>query len=125
MISAVPGFIAQMRGFITRKRYKVTTVFVDQFSGLSFVYTQKSTTAAETVQAKEAFERFAKAHRVTVKHYHADNGIFTEAEFIRSVEQSHQTISFCGVNAHHMNGHAEKRIRDLQESARVMLLHAQ
>ena len=49
MISAVPGFIAQMRGFITGKRYKVITVFVDQFSDLSFVYTQKSTTAEETV----------------------------------------------------------------------------
>jgi GAG-pre-integrase domain len=124
MISAVPGFLAQMRGFITGKRYKVITVFVDQFSDLSFVYTQKSTTAEETVQAKEAFERYAKSHQVMIKHYHADNGIFTEAEFVRSVEKSNQTISFCGVNAHHMNGHAEKRIRDLQENARAMLLHA-
>jgi hypothetical protein len=60
-----------------------------------------------------------------VKHYHADNGIFAEAEFLRAVESAGQTISFCGVNAHHMNGHAEKRIRDLQENARAMLLHAQ
>ncbi len=124
MVSALPGFIAQMRGFITGKRYKVITVFVDQFSDLSFVYTQKSTTAEETVQAKEAFERYAKTHGVTVKHYHADNGIFAEAEFVRAVEKASQTISFCGVNAHHMNGHAEKRIRDLQENARAMLLHA-
>ena len=58
------------------------TVFVDQFSDFSFVYTQKSMTAEETVQAKEAFERYAKSHQVTVKHYHADNGIFSEAEFI-------------------------------------------
>jgi hypothetical protein len=91
---------------------------------LSFVYTQKSTTAEETVQAKDAFERFAKAHQVVIKHYHADNGIFAEAEFLRAIEKANQTISFCGVNAHHMNGHAEKRIRDLQENARSMLLHA-
>ena len=110
MISALPGFIAQMRGFITGKRYKVITVFVDQFSDLSFVYTQKSTTAEETVQAKEAFERYAKTHGVTVRHYHADNGIFAEAGFVRAVEKNGQTISFCGVNAHHSNGHAEKRI---------------
>jgi hypothetical protein len=112
MISAVPRFIAQMRGFIMGKRYKVITVFVDQFSDLSFVYTQKSTTAEEMVQAKEAFERYVKLHQVVIRHYHADNGIFAEAEFVQSMEQANQTISFCGVNAHHMNGHAEKRIQD-------------
>jgi hypothetical protein len=124
MVSAVPGLIAQMQGFITGKRYKVMTMFIDQFSGLSFAYTQKSTTAAETVLVKEAFEQYAKTHGAVVKHYHADNGIFAEVEFIRLVEKAHQMISFCGVNAHHMNGHAKKRIRDLQENARAMLLHA-
>ncbi len=124
MVSALPGCIAQMRGFLTGKRYKVITVFVDQFSVSSFVYIQKSTTAEETVQAKVVFGRYARTHGVTVKHYHADHGIFAEAEFVRAVEKASQTISFCGVNAHHMNGHAEKRIRDLQENARARLLHA-
>ncbi len=124
MISATPGFIAQMRGFITRKRYKVTTVFVDHFSGLSFVYLQKSTSAEETVEAKRAFERYAKVHGVTIRHYHADNGIFIENEFVKAVEADKQTISYCAVNAHHQNGKAEKKIRDLQELARTMLLHA-
>ncbi len=113
-----------MRGFITKKRYTVTTVFVDHLSGLSFVYNQQSTSAAETVEAKRAFERYAKLHGVTVKHYHADNGIFAEAEFVRAVEGDHQTISYCAVSAHHQNGKAEKKIRDLQELARTMLLHA-
>ena len=124
MISATPGLIAQMKGFITQKRYTVTTVFVDHFSGLSFVYLQKSTTAFETVEAKRSFERYAKLHGVRVKHYHADNGIFAEAEFVRAVEGDGQTISYCGVNAHHQNGRAEKKIRDLQDLARTMLLHA-
>jgi hypothetical protein len=124
MISATPGFIAQMRGFLTRKRYTVTTVFVDHFSGLSFVYLQKSTSAAETVEAKKAFERYAKVHGVQVRHYHADNGIFAEAEFRKAVEVDQQSISYCAVNAHHQNGKAEKKIRDLQELARTMLLHA-
>jgi hypothetical protein len=124
MISATPGLIAQMRGFITGKRYKVTTVFVDHFSGLSFVYLQKSTSAAETVEAKRAFERYAKLQGVKVQHYHADNGIFSEAEFTRAVETDQQTITYCAVNAHHQNGQAEKKIRDLQELARTMLLHA-
>jgi hypothetical protein len=40
------------------------------------------------------------------------------------VQQKGQTISFCGVGAHFQNGIAEKRIRDLQDSARTMLIHA-
>jgi hypothetical protein len=124
MVSATPGLIAQMRGFLTTERYKVTTVFVDHFSGLLFVHMQRSTGAAETVEAKKAFKRHAKAHGVTVRHYHADNGIFAEMEFVRAVEATGQSISYCAVNAHHQNGKAEKKIRDLQELARTQLLHA-
>jgi hypothetical protein len=43
---------------------------------------------------------------------------------MNAVKQKQQTISFCGVNAHFQNGIAEKRIRDLQEHARTMMLHA-
>jgi hypothetical protein len=124
MISETPGLIAQMSGFITKQRYKVTTVFVDHFSGLSFTNLQKTTNALETVEGKRAFERYARTHGVSVSHYHADNGIFASAQFIKAVEFDGQTISYCAVNAHHQNGKAEKKIRDLQDMARSMLLHA-
>jgi hypothetical protein len=35
------------------------------------------------------------------------------------------TLTFCGVNAHFQNGLAERRIRELTEHARTMLIHAQ
>ena len=124
LISSTPGLIGQMMGFITKKRFTVTTVFVDHFSGLSYVHNQLSTGAAETIEAKKAFERYSKAHGVTVHHYHADNGIFATKAFMDEVQQRGQTITFCAVNAHHQNGRAEKKIRDLQESARTMLAHA-
>ena len=41
-----------------------------------------------------------------------------------NVHQTHQTITFCGVGAHHQNGIAKQQIRDLMESTRTMLLHA-
>jgi hypothetical protein len=41
-----------MKGFITRKRFTVTTVFVDHFSGLSFVHNQISADADQTIEAK-------------------------------------------------------------------------
>ena len=123
--SSTPGLIGQLRGWITHKRYKVATVFVDHHSGLTFVYLQQSTDGEETVRAKEAFERFAHQHGVKVEHYHADNGRFHDRVWLDHVHAKGQTQSFCGVGAHHQNGVSEKRIRDLQDAARCMLLHAQ
>ena len=120
LISSTPGLIGQMAGFLTHKRFVVTTVFVDHFSGLSFVHNQTSTAAEHTVEGKKAFERYAKSHGVQVQHYHADNGIFASKQFVNEVQRKGQTISFCAVNAHHQNGVAEKKIRDLQEAARTI-----
>ena len=103
----------------------MATVFVDHFSHLLFVHLQQGATAEETIEAKNVFERYARNYGVTVKHYHADNGIFESNKFQEAVKHSGQNLTFCGVNAHHQNGRAEKKIRDLQEMARTMLLHAQ
>ena len=124
LVSTTPGLVAQLRGIPTTIRYKVATVFVDHFSKLGYVHLQKSTGAVETIAAKEAFERFAASHGVQVLHYHADNGIFTDNAFTAAVKASGQQISFCGVNAHFQNGVAERKIRDLTEHARTMLIHA-
>jgi hypothetical protein len=124
LISSTPGLVGQMRGSLTRRRYQISTVFVDHFSGLSYVHLQLSSSAEDTIEAKRAFERFAKVHGVTVKHYHADNHIFDSKAFVAEVQRCRQTISYCAVNAHHQNGRAEKKIRDLQELARTMMLHA-
>jgi hypothetical protein len=78
------------------------------------------------VNAKKAFEAFAGLHGVKIRHYHADNGRFAETQWMAAVNnhRPQQTMSFCGVGAHHQNGIAEKKIRDLQEHARTMMLHA-
>ena len=123
--STTPGFIAQLKGIPTIKRYKAATVFVDNYSRLGYVYLQLDTTSSETLKAKQAFEAFAHSYGVRIQHYHADNGRFADNAFRASLEQQHQTISFCGVNAHWQNGIAERRIRDLQEAATTMLLYAQ
>ena len=44
--------------------------------------------------------------------------------FVDDVRAGHQTITFCGVGAHHQNGVAEQRIRDITKNARTSLLHA-
>ncbi|KAI2514132.1 hypothetical protein MHU86_25 [Fragilaria crotonensis] len=123
--STTPGLIAQIKGWLTKKRYRVATVFVDHFSGLSYIHLQKSTNADETLEAKLAFERYASKFNVKIKSYQADNGRFAENKFMAAIKEAGQTITFCGVNAHFQNAVAERRIRTLQDQARTMLIHAQ
>ena len=118
------GFIAQLTGKLTTSRYRCATVFVDHFSGLGFIFLQKSTTGAETLDAKKAFERVCENAGHHVGHYHADNGIFRAHAWTSNCREKGQSYSFAGVDAHHQNGRAEARIRRLQEMARTMINHA-
>ena len=124
LVSPVPGLIAQMTGFLTRKRYKYATVFVDQHSRLGYVFLQKTCTAEETIEAKRTFEQYAANRGVTVRAYHADNGVFKANDFVNECRSKGQPLTFAGVNAHHQNGMAERRIRELQELTRTSLIHA-
>ena len=119
-----PGFIAQLKGRLTRQRYKYATVYVDHYSRHGWIYLQRTLSSEETIEGKKQYEAFCDQNGLQVKHYHADNGRFADNSFINDVRSKKQTISYCGVGAHHQNGIAEKRIRDLTEQVRKMLLHA-
>ena len=58
--STTPGFVTQLKGLLMTQRYNYATIFVDQFSKLSFVFLQKWLTSAETILAKQSFEHFAR-----------------------------------------------------------------
>ena len=122
--SNTPGFIAQLKGKLTQQRYNYATVFVDQFSGYTFVYLQRHITSEETVKAKHAFESAAEQRGVKILHYHADNGRFTDNAFIADCNAQRQSLSYCGVNAHFQNGITERHIRDLQEQTQTSMLYA-
>ena len=85
--SSTPGLIGHLRGIPPTKRYEVSTVFIDHHSGLGYVPLQKSTTAIETVEAVDAFERYAVSLGVYVHHYHADNGRFADNLFRQAVRK--------------------------------------
>src|SRR5210317_575444 len=97
---------------------------MDHFSDFTYVHLMTTLDAEHTVEAKRAFERIAASHGVVVKHYHSDNGLFDTKLFKESIQNSHQTLSFCGPYAHHQNGKAENRIKDITTHARTALLHA-
>lgn len=122
--SNVPGFIAQMKGILTRQRYKIATVFVDHASDYTFVYMQRDSSSAETLKAKLEFERVSLSFGVNITRYHADNGRFVDNVWAKDATSKNQRMSLCGVNAHHQNGVVERRIRQLQDMTRTSLLQA-
>ncbi len=124
MMSTEVRFYAQMKGKLTKKRYRCATVFVNHYSHLRFVHLQVDDSSVKTVATKCAFETFAAKHGIKIQHYHCNNGRFSDNAFKQGCLEARQQLTFCGVNAHFQNGIAERSIRDLSESAHKQLLHA-
>ena len=76
-----------MIGWLTINRYPYATVFVDQASKLDYIYLQKITTVEETLEVKRVFQQYSLEKGVTIKVYHADNGIFRENEWQQQCKQ--------------------------------------
>ena len=119
-----PGLITQLKGKLTQQHYKYVTIFIDQFSGYTFMYLQKCLTSEETVMAKHAFECLAEQRGMKILHFHAVNGQFMDNAFIADCNMQQQSLSYCGVNAHFQNSIVEHCIRDLQEQTRTSMLYA-
>lgn len=104
--------------------YKGGCIFVDHSSGYIHVEHQVGFSAVETIRAKQAFEQFAIANGVVVESYLTDSGTFKAAAFVNHIHSHEQRIHYCGANAHHKNGIAERAVRTVSNMARAMLLHA-
>ena len=110
LVSPTPGLVAQMTGFLTKELYRHVTVYVDQASGLGYIYLQKTASADETLDSKTAFERYARSHGVIIQAYHADDRIFKAKAWVNACQAKEQGLTFASVGAHHSNGMAERRI---------------
>ena len=104
--------------------YKGGCIFVDHMSGYIHVEEQLGFSASESIRAKQTFEKFALDHGIIIHNYLGDNGIFKSKEFVKHLNEHNQKVSYCGVNAHHKNGIAERNIRTISDCARALLLHA-
>jgi hypothetical protein len=88
------GFIAQLKETLTKKRYTAATIFVDHYSRLKYVHLMTKLTSEETMDAKQAFEHFAKQHGVRILHYHCENGRFADNAFKNSCSAKGQQLTF-------------------------------
>ena len=125
LISHQPGLVPQSAGKLTNHRITAATVFVDHFSDYVYVALMTDISAESTLKAKQEFETFCGQHDVMVRHYHADNGRFSDSAFQDDLRVHSQSLSLCAVGHHAQNGIVEKKIGLLTESARTMLLHAE
>jgi hypothetical protein len=80
--------------------------------------------AVETIQAKQAYEKFCLDHGVLIQDYLTDSGAFKASKFVQHIRESHQLLRFCGTNAHHQNGVAGRAIQTSSNMACAMILHA-
>ena len=124
LISAQPGLVPQVSGRLTSARIWAATIFLDHCSRHVHVHLMRDQTQESTLEAKAGYERHANTYGITVDSYRADNGRFAEEDFRNEVKRCLQTISFCGVGAHHQNGLVERVIKDLTLTTRTLLLHA-
>ena len=112
-----------MSGFLTKQRLWGATTFVDHVSDYVYVHLMRDFSLANTLLAKEALEKVMAQAGQSVKHYHADNGSFSDNGFVDAVNIKSQKLTFCGVGAHDQNGKIENKNKVLTTGARTLLLH--
>ena len=84
----------------------------------------EGTISAETLAAKNGYERVANAYVVKIKAYHADNLRFNDAKYEASCIKVAQRLSVCGVETHYQNNIVEHMITEICYGGRTSLLHA-
>jgi hypothetical protein len=61
---------------------------------------------------------------IVVLDYLTDSGAFKANTFVAHINETHQKLRFCGTNAHHQNGVAERSVQTISNMARAMILHS-
>ena len=124
LVSAQPGMIPKISGYLTNMIIWGATVFVDNVSEFTHISLMRYITLDDTMLAITSFERLANDGGVTTKSYRADNGRFVDKGFHSAVQEINQTITLCAVGGHHKNRIIEKNIKELTVIARTLLLHS-
>ena len=113
-----------MSVFLTNRRIWGCTTFCYHVSDFGYVHLMRDFTFEEILIAVKSFEKILARAERHVKHYYADNGVFSQKSFLESINKKDKKINFCAVGAHHQNGIIENKNKILTISARTLLLHA-
>jgi hypothetical protein len=61
---------------------------------------------------------------VIVQDFLTDSGAFKASSFVAHINETHQTLSFCGTNDRHQNGVVEQSIQNISNVARAINLNS-
>jgi hypothetical protein len=104
--------------------YSYGTLFVDHESGNLFNFCQFSNNASEmAINSKRLLKSLAVQEGISIKKYHADNGIFASNAFKGECDILNEEYSFSGAGTHHQNGAAERNIKTVIQWVRANMLH--
>ena len=123
-IVTTPGRPMTLSGHNNSQKICCFTIFIDDISDRVHIHFQTSTDAKQTLEGKHKLERYSKKFDVKISSFRADNGTFRAKDVIDDIDKFDQEITFCGVNAHHQNGVAERFIRTIIEKGRTNFIHA-
>ena len=124
IVSQQPGLTPQSHGKLTHARYWGSVLYCDDTSDFLYNHLVEGISSEATLESKLAYERVLASYDRKVKSYHADNLRFNDSNFTASCIKGGQHITFCGVGAHHQNGIAEAKVKEVSYAARTLLLHA-
>ena len=82
IVSAQPGLIPHMSGFITNQRLLSAPTFLNHVSNYVYVHLMRDLFLTDTLLAKSAMENVMAQARQTIKHYHTNNDQFDEPTWI-------------------------------------------
>ncbi len=125
LILVQPGLVPQDKGSLTHPWIWATTIFIDYFTKVVYFLLITDQMAESALKAKYSFEHMVGTRNVPIKHYHANNGIFTDSLFCDDCANSMQRLSLCAIGAHHQNDIVKHAIKLLTLISRTLLLHAQ
>ena len=125
IMSAQPVLVPQTSGYLTSDLVWVINLFVDHTTDYTYGRLMRSLYLENTLGRNKDFEKLVRRSDNSVKRYHAENGSYTDNGFMASLDANNQTITFCGVGAHHQNGIVERRIWTVTKIARTIIFHSQ
>jgi hypothetical protein len=105
-------------------KFKGGALYVEHASGRVHCEHQVGFSAGEIIRGKQSFEKVCMDNGVVVQDYLTDSGTFKGKKFVAHINETQQMMHFCGTNAHHQNGVAERAIQTISNMARAMILHA-
>jgi len=116
--------IPQSTGILTHEKFGGSVLYVDHYSDFVYNHLITGTTSIATIESNQAYERVVATYGVKIKAYYTDNLRFNDNNFTGDCIRGGQTLTHCGVGAHHQNVIAESKIKLVCYGSRTILLHA-